>query len=90
LQQVIEEQVAWPRRHSESGEVVGGPGQFQNTPPKSAKASSCSYGARDSSGAGARLACRWNCKSAQLFAEINGQPKLMCMTRMSTLPADSL
>ena len=37
------------------------------------------------------LACRWNCKAGKCgscSAEINGKPKLMCMTRMNTLPAD--
>src|ERR1700760_990482 len=37
------------------------------------------------------LACRWNCKAGKCgscSAEINGMPKLMCMTRMNTLPAD--
>ena len=35
------------------------------------------------------LACRWNCKAGKCgscSAEINGIPKLMCMTRMSDLP----
>ena len=35
------------------------------------------------------LACRWNCKAGRCgscSAEINGTPKLMCMTRMDTLP----
>lgn len=33
------------------------------------------------------LACRWNCKAGKCgscSAEINGKPKLMCMTRMDT------
>ena len=37
------------------------------------------------------LACRWNCKAGKCgscSAEINGQPKLMCMTRLNQLPAD--
>jgi succinate dehydrogenase / fumarate reductase, iron-sulfur subunit len=37
------------------------------------------------------LACRWNCKAGKCgscSAEINGMPKLMCMTRMSDLPLD--
>lgn len=37
------------------------------------------------------LAVRWNCKAGKCgscSAEINGRPKLMCMTRMSDLPAD--
>ena len=37
------------------------------------------------------LACRWNCKAGKCgscSAEINGIPKLMCMTRMDTLPID--
>src|SRR6478752_8563449 len=37
------------------------------------------------------LAVRWNCKAGKCgscSAEINGQPKLMCMTRLNTLPAD--
>src|SRR5690554_6142623 len=32
------------------------------------------------------LACRWNCKAGKCgscSAEINGKPRLMCMTRMS-------
>ena len=34
------------------------------------------------------LACRWNCKAGKCgscSAEVNGMPKLMCMTRLSTL-----
>jgi succinate dehydrogenase / fumarate reductase, iron-sulfur subunit len=37
------------------------------------------------------LACRWNCKAGKCgscSAEINGTPKLMCMTRLDELPAD--
>jgi succinate dehydrogenase / fumarate reductase, iron-sulfur subunit len=37
------------------------------------------------------LAVRWNCKAGKCgscSAEINGQPRLMCMTRMNTLPLD--
>ncbi|MFQ5702319.1 MAG: succinate dehydrogenase/fumarate reductase iron-sulfur subunit [Acidobacteriota bacterium] len=37
------------------------------------------------------LAVRWNCKAGKCgscSAEINGMPRLMCMTRMSELPAD--
>ena len=37
------------------------------------------------------LAVRWNCKAGRCgscSAEINGMPKLMCMTRMDTLPLD--
>ena len=33
------------------------------------------------------LACRWNCKAGKCgscSAEINGKPRLMCMTRMDT------
>ncbi len=36
------------------------------------------------------LAVRWNCKAGKCgscSAEINGKPKLMCMTRLSALPA---
>jgi succinate dehydrogenase / fumarate reductase iron-sulfur subunit len=36
------------------------------------------------------LACRWNCKAGKCgscSAEINGKPRLMCMTRMDSLPA---
>jgi succinate dehydrogenase / fumarate reductase iron-sulfur subunit len=35
------------------------------------------------------LACRWNCKAGKCgscSAEINGRPRLMCMTRMDALP----
>jgi succinate dehydrogenase / fumarate reductase iron-sulfur subunit len=35
------------------------------------------------------LACRWNCKAGKCgscSAEVNGQPRLMCMTRLSQLP----
>ncbi len=35
------------------------------------------------------LACRWNCKAGKCgscSAEINGMPRLMCMTRMDTFP----
>jgi succinate dehydrogenase / fumarate reductase iron-sulfur subunit len=37
------------------------------------------------------LAIRWNCKAGKCgscSAEINGMPKLMCMTRLSDLPLD--
>ena len=37
------------------------------------------------------LACRWNCKAGKCgscSAEINGKPKLMCMTRLDTIPLD--
>src|SRR5579871_2814825 len=37
------------------------------------------------------LAVRWNCKAGKCgscSAEINGMPKLMCMTRMNQLPLD--
>jgi succinate dehydrogenase / fumarate reductase iron-sulfur subunit len=37
------------------------------------------------------LACRWNCKAGKCgscSAEINGKPRLMCMTRMETIPTD--
>jgi succinate dehydrogenase / fumarate reductase, iron-sulfur subunit len=37
------------------------------------------------------LALRWNCKAGKCgscSAEINGMPKLMCMTRLSTLPLE--
>jgi succinate dehydrogenase / fumarate reductase, iron-sulfur subunit len=39
----------------------------------------------------ADLAVRWNCKAGKCgscSAEINGKPRLMCMTRMSDLPTD--
>src|ERR1700724_2261116 len=37
------------------------------------------------------LACRWNCKAGKCgscSAEINGKPRLMCMTRMDAIPTD--
>src|SRR5204863_6948604 len=37
------------------------------------------------------LAVRWNCKAGKCgscSAEINGHPKLMCMTRMEDMPTD--
>ena len=37
------------------------------------------------------LACRWNCKAGKCgscSAEVNGMPKLMCMTRLSELPVE--
>jgi len=37
------------------------------------------------------LACRWNCKAGKCgscSAEVNGKPRLMCMTRLSDLPTD--
>jgi succinate dehydrogenase / fumarate reductase iron-sulfur subunit len=39
------------------------------------------------------LAVRWNCKAGKCgscSAEINGRPKLMCMTRMSTFAVDEV
>jgi succinate dehydrogenase / fumarate reductase iron-sulfur subunit len=38
------------------------------------------------------LAVRWNCKAAKCgscSAEVNGKPRLMCKTRMDSLPADA-
>src|SRR3954470_969139 len=37
------------------------------------------------------LACRWNCKAGKCgscSAEINGLPRLMCMTRLNSLPLE--
>ena len=37
------------------------------------------------------LAVRWNCKAGKCgscSAEVNGQPRLMCMTRMDEIPTD--
>ncbi len=37
------------------------------------------------------LAVRWNCKAGKCgscSAEINGMPKLMCMTRLNQIPLD--
>src|ERR1700745_2758177 len=37
------------------------------------------------------LAARWNCKAGKCgscSAEINGSPRLMCMTRLSQIPLD--
>ena len=37
------------------------------------------------------LAVRWNCKAGKCgscSAEINGKPRLMCMTRLSEIPLD--
>lgn len=37
------------------------------------------------------LACRWNCKAGKCgscSAEINGKPRLLCMTRLDLYPAD--
>jgi succinate dehydrogenase / fumarate reductase iron-sulfur subunit len=37
------------------------------------------------------LACRWNCKAGKCgscSAEVNGKPKLMCMTRLSDYPEE--
>jgi len=38
------------------------------------------------------LACRWNCKAGKCgscSAEINGVPRLMCMTRLNMLPLEN-
>jgi succinate dehydrogenase / fumarate reductase iron-sulfur subunit len=38
------------------------------------------------------LACRWNCKAGKCgscSAEVNGLPRLLCMTRLSQLPLDN-
>ena len=38
------------------------------------------------------LAVRWNCKAGKCgscSAEINGKPKLMCMTRLDTIDLDA-
>jgi succinate dehydrogenase / fumarate reductase iron-sulfur subunit len=39
------------------------------------------------------LACRWNCKAGKCgscSAEVNGKPRLMCMTRMDEFAADEV
>jgi succinate dehydrogenase / fumarate reductase iron-sulfur subunit len=39
------------------------------------------------------LACRWNCKAGKCgscAAEINGKPRLMCMTRIESLPEGTI
>ncbi|MCZ6836535.1 MAG: 2Fe-2S iron-sulfur cluster-binding protein, partial [Planctomycetota bacterium] len=39
------------------------------------------------------LAVRWNCKAGKCgscSAEVNGNPRLMCMTRMSDIEADPI
>src|SRR5437867_11115300 len=39
------------------------------------------------------LACRWNCKAGKCgscSAEINDQPRLLCMTRLNDLPLEKL
>lgn len=39
------------------------------------------------------LACRWNCKAGKCgscSAEVNGKPRLMCMTRLADLPKDEI
>src|SRR5690606_40482516 len=39
------------------------------------------------------LACRWNCKAGKCGScsmEINGKPRLACMTRMSTFEPDEV
>jgi succinate dehydrogenase / fumarate reductase, iron-sulfur subunit len=39
------------------------------------------------------LAVRWNCKAGKCgscSAEVNGRPRLMCMTRMSTFTEDEV
>src|SRR5919112_2227323 len=38
------------------------------------------------------LAVRWNCKAGKCgscSAEINGMPRLMCMTRLNTVPLEN-
>ena len=38
------------------------------------------------------LACRWNCKAGKCgscSAEVNGKPRLMCMTRMEDIRAET-
>ncbi|MFI5042769.1 MAG: succinate dehydrogenase/fumarate reductase iron-sulfur subunit, partial [Acidimicrobiales bacterium] len=45
---------------------------------------------RIQAGSAPDLACRWNCKAGKCgscSAEINGLPRLLCMTRMDDLPA---
>ena len=37
------------------------------------------------------MAVRWNCKAGKCgscSAEVNGDPKLMCMTRLASIPLD--
>jgi hypothetical protein len=56
------------------------------------RAWSCSTRARHPGQAVAELAVRWNCKAGRCgscSAEVNGKPRLMCMTRMTTSPRGS-
>ncbi len=62
------------------------------TPPRSPTAWWCSTPSIEIQAEQANdLAVRWNCKAGKCgscSAEINGMPKLMCMTRLNTLPLD--
>ena len=63
------------------------------TRPRSPRAWSCSTPCTRSRPTQANdLACRWNCKAGKCgscSAEINGKPKLMCMTRLNELDLDA-
>ena len=66
--------------------------RFATTRPRSARAWSCSTRSTRSRPSRRRdLAVRWNCKAGKCgscSAEINGKPKLMCMTRLDELDLD--
>ena len=70
----------------------GGGGAFQDYSTRSLRGDG---GARrrapDPGRAAPDLAVRWNCKAGKCgscSAEINGKPRLMCMTRLNELPLD--
>jgi hypothetical protein len=64
----------------------------RTTPPRSPRGHGrARRRAPDPGRAGADLACRWNCKAGKCgscSAEINGKPRLMCMTRLNELDLD--
>ena len=71
------------------GEPGGGRASSRTTRPRSPRAWSCSTPCtRSRPSRRPTWPCRWNCKAGKCgscSAEINGKPRLMCMTRLNTL-----
>ena len=80
------------KRRSASGAATRAAASSRTTRPRSPRAWSCSTpSTRSRPSRRNDLAVRWNCKAGKCgscSAEINGMPRLMCMTRLNELPLD--
>ena len=95
--QIIEENsrrrmTTWRRRRSESGAATASGGAFRDYPTEVTEGMVVLDAVHQIQAEQAHdLAVRWNCKAGKCgscSAEINGKPRLMCMTRLNTLDLD--